>query len=158
MEPPVGSSRGWARIWARPVALPVNVVEFYIQAARMVGAIATLRGRDVDDSDVRKAVLETLARTQTDSPLVKAISAKRGGAVTRRMLHLLPTGALLIANKAIGFRILHALAERLSGRIGRSAPFIGGGVIAIRDAWIMRRIAELAKNEFPAHPEGVSRP
>ena len=32
-----------------PVALPVNVAEFYVQATRMVGAIATLRGYDVRD-------------------------------------------------------------------------------------------------------------
>ncbi len=30
-----------------PVALPVNIAEFYVQATRMVGAIATLRGYDV---------------------------------------------------------------------------------------------------------------
>ena len=50
---------------AMPVALPVNVFEFYVQAARMVSAIAILRGHDVDDSQVRKAVLQTLVRTQT---------------------------------------------------------------------------------------------
>src|SRR4051794_156946 len=27
-----------------PIALPVNVAEFYVQATRMVGAIATIRG------------------------------------------------------------------------------------------------------------------
>ncbi|HEY0644659.1 MAG TPA: hypothetical protein VGD39_14630, partial [Nocardioides sp.] len=30
-----------------PVSLPVNVAEFYVQAVRMVGGIATLRGYDV---------------------------------------------------------------------------------------------------------------
>ena len=44
--------------------LPVNVVEFHVQAARMVSAIAILRGHDVGDSQVRKAVLRTLVRTQ----------------------------------------------------------------------------------------------
>src|SRR4051794_35653974 len=36
-----------------PVALPLNVAEFYLQATRMVGAIATLRGYDVADPQVR---------------------------------------------------------------------------------------------------------
>ena len=135
---------------AMPVALPVNVVEFYVQAARMVSAIAILRGHDVDDSQVRKAVLQTLVRTQTDSVLVKAVSATRGGALTRRLLGLLPSGALLVANKGIGFRLLRALAERLFGRPGRRAPVIGGIVVAITDAWMMRRIAEQARIDFPA--------
>ena len=38
-----------------PVALPVNVAEFYLQAVRMVGAVAVLRGYDVDDPRVRTA-------------------------------------------------------------------------------------------------------
>ena len=135
---------------AMPVALPVNVVEFYVQAARMVSAIAILRGHDVDDSQVRKAVLQTLVRTQTDSVLVKAVSATRGGALTRRLLGLLPSGALLVANKGIGFRLLRALADRLFGRRGRRAPVIGGIVVAITDAWMMRRIAEQARIDFPA--------
>jgi hypothetical protein len=115
-----------------PVAWPVNVVEFYVQAARMVSAIATLRGHDVGDSRVRKAVLQTLIQTQTDSVLVKAVSATRGGALPRKLLSTLPSGALLVANKGIGFRLLRATAERLFGRrFGRGVPFIGGIVIAV---------------------------
>jgi len=140
---------------AMPVALPVNVVEFYVQAARMVSAIATLRGHDVGDSQVRKAVLETLVRTQTDSVLVKAGSATRGGALTWRLMSLLPSGALLVANKGIGFRLLRATAERLLGRFGRGVPFIGGIVVAITDAWMMRRIAEQAIIGFPAEDSAV---
>lgn len=142
--------------WASPLALPVNVVGFYVQAARMVGAIATLRGHDVGDAEVRKAVLQTLVRAQTESPLVKAISAKRGGFLSRRLLRLLPSGALLVANKGIGFRLLRAMVERLCGRFGRGVPFIVGTVVAVRDAWMMRRIAEQARIEFS--PEGFAVP
>ena len=40
-----GFITGVGGLWAMPLALPVNVVEFYVQAARMVSAIATLRGQ-----------------------------------------------------------------------------------------------------------------
>ena len=43
-----------------PVSLPVNVAEFYLQAVRMVGTIATLRGYDISEPRVRTAVLLTL--------------------------------------------------------------------------------------------------
>ena len=36
-----------------PVAVPVNVAEFYVQATRMVGGIATLRGYDLAEPEVR---------------------------------------------------------------------------------------------------------
>jgi hypothetical protein len=83
-----GLITGVGGFWAMPVALPVNVVEFYVQAARMVGAIATLSGHDVGDFQVRRAVLQTLIRTQTESELVKAVSAKRGSALTRPLMRL----------------------------------------------------------------------
>ncbi len=150
-----GYITGVGAVWAMPVALPLNVVEFYVQAARMVSAIATLRGHDVGDSDVRRVVLQTLVRGQTDSALMRSISATRGGALSRRLLHLLPSGALLLANKAIGFRLLYAVAQRLFGRFGRGVPLIGGLVVAARDAWLMRRIAERAKLEFPAGASAV---
>ena len=132
-----------------PVAVPVNVVEFYVQAARMVSAIATLRGHDVTTPGVRKAVLQTLVRTQSDSGLVKAVSGTRGGALPRKLMSFLPAGALLVANKGIGFRLLRLVAERLFGRFGRGVPVIGGIAVAFTDAWMMGRIAEQAKADFP---------
>ena len=87
--------------------------------------------------------------------LVKAVSAARGSALTRRLPRLLPSGALLVVNKGIGFRLQGAVAERLFGRFGRGVPFIGGIVVAMRDAWIMRRIAEQARIEFPAEDSAV---
>ena len=141
---------------AMPVALPVNVVEFYVQAARMVSAIATLRGHDVGDFQVRRAVLQTLIRTQSESELVKAVSAKRGSALTRPLSRLLPSGARLVVNKGIGFGLLRAMAERFFGRFGRGVPFIGGIVVATRDGWMMRRIAEQAMIEFPTEDSAVS--
>jgi hypothetical protein len=140
---------------AMPVALPVNVLEFYVQAARMVSAIATLRGHDVDDPQVRKAVLQTLVRTQRDSLLVKAVSATRGSAVTGRLLRLLPSGALLVGNKGIGYRLLHAIAGRLFARFGRGVPFIGGIFVATTDGWMMRRIAKQAMIDFPTDDSAV---
>ena len=150
-----GFITGVGGFWAIPVALPVNVVEFYVQAGRMVSAIATLRGHDVDGSDVRKAVLETLVRTQADSELVKGVSAVRAGVLTRRVPRLLPSGARLVVNKGIGFGLLRAMGERFFGRFGRGVPFIAGVVVAIRDAWMMRRIAEQARITFPAEDSAV---
>lgn len=153
-----GIVTGVGGFWTVPVATPLNVVEFYLQAARMVSTIATLRGHDVDDPEVREAVLQTLVRAQSESKLFKSVSATRGGALTRRLFHLLPTSVLLMANKAIGFRLLCAMAERLFGkRFGHGVPVIVGVAVATRDAWMMQRIAEQAKIEFPAKGTPVPR-
>ena len=140
---------------AMRVALPVNVVEFYVQAARMVSAIAILRGHDVDDPQVRKAVLQTLVGTLNDSSMVEAATGTRGGALTWKVLRLLPSGVRLVASKGIGFRLLRAVTERLLARFGRGVPFIGGTVVATIDGWNMRRIAARAQVEFPAEDSAV---
>ena len=137
---------------ALPVALPVNVVEFYVQAGRMVGAIAILRGHDVGDPQVRKAVLHTLVGTQHDSPLVEAASGTPGVAWIWRVLRRLPAGILLVVSKGIGFRLLRAMTELLFQRFGRGVPFIGGLVVATVDGWNMQRIAAHAKVAFPEVP------
>lgn len=132
-----------------PLAISANVVEFYVQAARMVGAIAILRGHDIGQTPVRQAVLHTLVATQTDSVLTRAVSASRGGAVPRKLLGFLPSGALLVANKAIGFRVLRLMIQTLFGYLGRGVPLVGGLAIGFTDGWMMGRIAEQAKVDFP---------
>lgn len=134
---------------ALAVALPVNVVEFYVQAARMVAAIAILRGHEVDDPRVRKAVLQTLVATQHDSALVEAVAGTRVGALTWRVLRFVPSGVLLFASKGIGFRLLRAVTGVLFGRLGRGLPLVGGAVVGAVDTWNLRRIAAHAKAEFP---------
>lgn len=132
-----------------PVALPANVVEFYVGATRMVASIATLRGYDVTDARVRTAVLLTLVGSDADEVLAKA--GLTGG--TGRMVGLvgqqLPPAALLILNKAIGFRLLRGLGEKAFARLGRGVPLAGGVVGGGIDVWMMKRIADHAMEEFP---------
>ena len=133
-----------------PIALPANVVEFYIQATRMVGAIADLRGYDVNDPMVRTAILMTLVGSDADDVLAKAglVGGKQSRVVTLASGQLPPAG-LLMLNKAIGFRLMRGVGEKAFSRLGRGIPlaggFLGGGI----DMWMMKRIADHAMGEFP---------
>ena len=73
-----------------PIALPANVLEFYVQATRMVGAIATLRGYDVKDERIRAAVLLTLVGAKADEVLKKAGMATGGGRLASLALRTMP--------------------------------------------------------------------
>jgi hypothetical protein len=143
-----------------PIALPANVVEFYIAATRMVAAIADLRGYDIDDPKVRTAVLLTLVGSDADEVLKKA--GLTGGS-SNKVLGLaagqLPPAGLLMLNKAIGFRILRGVGEKAFSRLGRGVPLAGGMLGGGVDMWMMKRIADHAMNEFPSKdvPSGVSR-
>lgn len=132
-----------------PVALPANVLEFYVGATRMVAAIAHLRGYDVDDPQVRTAVLLTLVGSEADEVLAKAGLTGRTGKVVGVVGQQLPPAALLILNKAIAFRILRGVGEKAFARLGRAVPLAGGVVGGGIDVWMMKRIADHAQQELP---------
>jgi hypothetical protein len=135
-----------------PVALPANVLEFYVGATRMVAGIATLRGYDVDDPNVRTAVLLTLVGSEADEVLDRFGLTGGSGKVVGLVGQQLPPAALLMLNKAIGFRLLRGLGEKAFARLGRGIPLAGGVVGGGIDVWMMKRIAEHAMNEFPPVP------
>ena len=134
-----------------PVSLPVNVAEFYLQAVRMVGGIATLRGHDIDDPRVRTAILLTLVGSDADAVLKKAgMTSAASGAVTSYALKGLPPAALMIVNKAVGFRLMRGVSEKLLSRFGRGLPVAGGLLGGGIDGFMMKKIADHAMKEFPA--------
>ncbi len=133
-----------------PVSLPLNVAEFYIQAVRMVGGIATLRGYDVDEPRVRTAVLLTLVGSDSEEVLKKAGMATAGSRLTSYALKGMPPAALMVVNKAVGFRLMRGVSEKLLSRLGRGIPVAGGLVGGGIDAFMMKKIADHAMKEFPA--------
>lgn len=133
-----------------PVSLPVNVAEFYIQAVRMVGSIATLRGYDIDEPRVRTAVLLTLVGSDSGDVLKKAGMTTASGRLTSYALKGLPPAALMVVNKAVGFRLMRGVSEKVLSRFGRGIPVAGGLVGGGIDAYMMKKIADQAMKEFPA--------
>jgi len=130
-----------------PVALPVNVLGFYLVATRMVAGIASSRGYDIGRPEVRSAVLLALVGADADDLLKKA-----GYASTGRLANLaaqrLPGPVLLAVNKAIGFRLLNQAGKKSLTRLGRAVPLAGGVIGAGLDIYLLRRIATHARSEF----------
>lgn len=133
-----------------PVALPVNVAEFYLLATRMVAAIACLRGYDLHQPEVRSAVLLTLVGADSDDLLKKAGVAS-SGRLANLAAERLPGPALMMVNKGVGFRLLSQLGRKGLQRFGKAVPLLGGAVGAGVDLYLLRRIAEHARHEFPPH-------
>ena len=131
-------------------ALPANVFEFYVQATRMVASIAHLRGHDVTDPRIRTAVLLCLVGSNASEVLGKAGVNLGGGTAIRVATSSLPKSALMVVQKAVGFRILRGVGERVFARLGKLVPLLGGVFGAGLDFAMMRAIAEHAKKEFPA--------
>lgn len=137
-----------------PVSLPVNVLEFYVLATRMTAAVAHLRGYDVNEPHIRSAVLLTLVGADADDLLAKAGIAT-SGKMSSMAADRLPGPGLMVLNKAIGFRLLTTAGRSALGRFGKAVPVVGGVVGAGLDTYLVRRIADQAKEEFPAFPRQI---
>jgi hypothetical protein len=146
----VTSLGGFATLAA---AIPANVFEFYVQATRMVAAVAELRGYNTAAPEVRTAVLLTLIGNDSDEVLKKAgvpiTAATPGGVVSSVVLGRLPKSALMLVNKAVGFRILRSVGERTLFRLGRLVPVVGAVLGAGLDGYLMRQLGTAARREFP---------
>lgn len=131
-----------------PVALPANVAGFYLVATRLVACIAGARGYDVRQPEVRSAVLLTLVGADADTVLKKAGYASTGrlaGLAAQR----LPGPVLMAVNKGVGFRLLSQVGKKSLTRFGKGVPLAGGVVGAGLDRYLMHRIANHARHEFP---------
>jgi EcsC protein family len=131
-----------------PVSLPANVLEFYLVATRMVASIASVRGYDIRQPEIRSAVLLALVGADSDDLLKKA-----GVVATGRLSNLaaqrLPGPALMVVNKAVGFRLLSQVGKKTLARFGKAVPVVGGAVGAGLDAYLLKRIADHTRHEFP---------
>jgi hypothetical protein len=151
-----GFVTGLGGVLTLPVALPANVLEFYALATRMVAAVASLRGYDLHQQEVRAAVLLTLVGADADDLLRKAGVAKPGRLASLAGQRL-PGPALMMLNKGIGFRLVSRVGKAALPRFGKGVPVVGGLVGAGLDVYLMRRIADQARREFPHAAAAIGR-
>jgi hypothetical protein len=133
---------------AMPIALPANVLEFHLVATRMVAAMASARGYDIGRAEVRSAVLLALVGADADD-LLKSAGYASTGWLAGLAIERLPGPVLLAVNKGVGFRLLGQVGKRSLARFGKVVPLAGGVVSAGVDAYLLKRIADHARLEFP---------
>lgn len=144
-----GFVTGLGGFFTMPVALPANVLEFYLLATRMTAATARIRGYDIDQPQIRSAVLLTLVGADSDDLLKKAGVFAAGGKLASVALERLPAPALMVLNKAIAFRLLGRLGSGVIAKLGRAVPVVGGVIGGGVDVYMLSRIANQAETEFP---------
>jgi hypothetical protein len=138
-----------------PVALPANVLGFYLVATRMVAGLAAARGYDVSQPEVRSAVLLALVGADAEDLLKKA-GYVTSGRLANLAAQRLPGPVLMAVNKGVGFRLLSQVGRKSMTRLGKAVPLVGGVVGAGVDTYLLKRIADHARREFPPKPYLVS--
>lgn len=131
-----------------PVAIPANLLGFYTLAARLVAAIAHIRGHDISLPETRMAVLMALTGDEASQLLARAGVIMPSGGLTGAAVRRLAPSTRAMVNKAIGFKLLVGAGQKMLVRLGRAIPFAGGLVGGVVDATMMRSIAAHARREF----------
>lgn len=131
------------------VTLPANLLTFYATAARMVGAIAEIRGYDLQDEQVRSTVLVSLTGPKSQKILEQAGLGAITSRLTSPAVDKLPDSALMMLNKGVGVALLRTVGSRGLTRFVRWIPLLGALVGQWADARMMRRISRTADSHFP---------
>lgn len=130
------------------VTIPANVTGLALVQARMIAAIAHLRGYDLEDPRVRNAILVTMLGEDVVEELVKK---KR-----------LPAPPMAIAtapvrdetiDAVVSTEVAQALISRVAGKrlavtVGRRVPVVGGVVGAGADGYATWRVGRYAEREL----------
>lgn len=133
-----------------PVLLPANIFEFYVQATRMVGAIAAIRGHDLDDDEVRARVLACLVGDDADDVLKNVGLGPVAGAAARQVSKRYSGSQNAQIASVIGGRIVRRFGLRSARLFGKAIPGAGAILGAIADRRQLAKIAQVAQAEFPA--------
>ena len=154
-----GFATNWGGFLVSLVTIPANLAAATLVQARLVAAIAHLRGYELSDPRVRTAILMVMLGPAANADLIS-----KG---------VLPSSPLVVATAPVfdarlDGQVTRALFDRamnqMSGkRIGvwaaKRIPFIGGGVGAAVDSWSTTQIAHHAVAEFrsrrPKLPHGT---
>lgn len=148
----VGFLTGLGGVFTLPFLLPANIFEFYVQATRMVGAIAAIRGYDLDDEVVRSRVLAALVGEESDDVLAGIGLGPIAGTATREIVKRLPSSASSTVARAIGGRVLRRFGLTSVRLFGRAIPGLGGVIGAWSDRRMLKKITKSARRGFPTVP------
>lgn len=144
-----GFLTGLGGVITLPILLPTNVMEFYVQATRMVGAIAAVRGYDLDDEEIRVRVLAALLAEESGDVLSSVGLGPVAGAAARGVAGRFTNSPTSVVVNAVGNRMVKRFALRSARLFGKAIPGLGGVLGAISDRRQLNRIANTAKASFP---------
>lgn len=144
-----GFLTGLGGLFTLPFLLPANIFEFYVQATRMAGAIASIRGYHLNDEEVRSRVLAALVGEESDDVLASIGLGPIAGAATRQISKHVPLPASSAVARAIGGRVLRRFGLRSVRLFGKAIPGLGGIIGAWSDRRMLKKIHRSTMKSFP---------
>lgn len=132
------------------VALPANIAGAVVINARMVGAIAYLRGYDLKDPHTQAMLMLSLVGSNAQKAAAAA-GVKLGTVASKKAVQAIPIALVRAINRRAGFMLLAKYGTKRSiVTISKGIPLAGAGVGATVDASLTAIVGRAAKKAFPA--------
>ncbi|WP_328459446.1 EcsC family protein [Actinoplanes sp. NBC_00393] len=134
-----------------PLTLPANVAGALVINARLVGAIAHLRGYNIADPHVQTVITLATAGGTLASTL-QGVGVKIGTKLTAQAIKAIPIAVIRKINARVGFMLLAKYGTQRSVlTLAKGIPIAGGLVGAGVDTTFTAFVGRAAKASFPAH-------
>ncbi|OYN88567.1 hypothetical protein CGZ91_13220 [Parenemella sanctibonifatiensis] len=147
-----GFTSGLGGLATALVAIPASAVGTLLVNARMVGAIAHLRGHDVTDERTIELIKISLAGSAAQGFVAK-VGVQLGERLTWAAVRKLPAEILKRVNQDIARLILTRIGGKFGGKaLVRGIPLLGGFVGGGIDAFGSAAVARAAQSLFAAQP------
>ena len=135
-----GFATGLGGLITLPVALPANLTGIAIVQARMVAAIAHLRGYDLDDPRVRTAVITCLLGEEGIADRLKKSSLVSSPMAIATAPVFDPELDRQVSGEVVGELIARISGKKMALTVTRRIPLLGGAVAAGVDGWSTYRV------------------
>jgi uncharacterized protein (DUF697 family) len=130
-----------------PVTIPADIATMLYIQIRMVGAIAIMRGYDLQDDQVKTLVLIALTG-HSASEIVKNAGIKVGTKMAVNAIKKIPGSAIRAINRRVGFMLLTKFGSKGIINLGKLVPLAGGVIGGVADALETKAIGEFAKTKL----------
>jgi len=145
-----GFATGFGGLLTLPVTIPADVSVLYVQQARLAGAIAHVRGYDVESDEVRSVVLLTLVGS-AGAGVAARFGVDLSNKVAMAAVKKMPGRVLIDINKAVGFRLVTKAGTKGLVNMTKIVPIAGGVAGAGINVVSTEAVATYAKSNFPVH-------
>lgn len=148
-----GFATGLGGLIVLPVTVPAAIGAAWVVQARMVGAIAHLRGYDLSDDRVRTVAFAAIAGDSTAKEAVKRIGTDFATRASKQAVNRVSGRALVEINKKVGFRLLTKAGSTGVINLSKAIPLVGGVVGGTVDGASTRIVGRIAKETFVVRPD-----
>ncbi|MEM7179461.1 MAG: EcsC family protein [Spirochaetota bacterium] len=147
----IGFLSGFGGLASLPIALPSSLAATLYVQIRMIAAIATIYGYDLQNDRVRTFVFVSLVGN-TAQNILKDISIQLGRKITELAIEKVSASALVKINELVGFKLISKFGEKSIINLSRGVPLVGalvgGGIDAYATYMIGITAQGIFRNEF----------